>query len=407
MVAALAAVILAACGSGSGSGSSAGGGIGTAKGDPIVVGTICSCSGAQAASTAKVKDVAQVWAESVNARGGINGHPVKMIVEDDAGDPAKALRAAKKLVEQDHVVAIVGQMSLADATWADYTSKKGVPVVGGISATIPYLTEPTFFASGTTLPALVAGTLLTGKEAGKTKLGVLYCSESPSCSQLDLFTKAAAGIVGGIIVTSAKISSTAPNYTAPCLGLKRAGVDSITLSANNTVVARVMEACAQQGLHPTMVSQFATSAPEWLRNPNFEGALLTSQTAVPVASAPAGKEFLDAVAKFAPGLTRDPQFTPATILAWAGGKLFEAAAKAGGVGPNSTPTDVMKGLYTLKNETLGGLAPPLTFTKGKPAVPTCYFTTQIHNGEYILPDGPAPKCLTPSQVEAFGKLLAG
>jgi hypothetical protein len=46
---------------------------------------------------------------------------------------------------------------------------------------------------------------------------------------------------------------------------------------------------------------------------------------------------------------------------WVGGKLFEAAAAKAKLTPDSTPEDVKKGLYALKNETLGGLAPPLTF----------------------------------------------
>ena len=37
------------------------------------------------------------------------GHPVKLTIIDDKGDPATGLAAAQKLVQQDHVIAIVGQ----------------------------------------------------------------------------------------------------------------------------------------------------------------------------------------------------------------------------------------------------------------------------------------------------------
>jgi branched-chain amino acid transport system substrate-binding protein len=42
--------------------------------------------------------------------------------------------------------------------------------------------------------------------------------------------------------------------------------------------------------------------------------------------------------------------------------------------------EVLKGLYALKGNTLGGLTVPLTFTKGKPHSITCWFTTRIQNG---------------------------
>jgi branched-chain amino acid transport system substrate-binding protein len=379
---------------------------GTAKGDPIVLGAICSCSGVQSATLARLKDVSQAWAKAVNAKDGINGHPVKLYVEDDGGTPAKALLAVKKLVEKDKVIAIVGDGSVADASWADYVSKKGVPVVGGLTPEAPFLSNPDFFTIGATLPVLLAGTMLLAKEAGKTKFGVLYCAEIPACAQAELLTKAIASVVGGMTVTSGKVSATAPNYTAPCLTLKNAGVDSLFVVQNGPVAQRVVDSCAQQGLHPTTVSQTSTSDPGWLKDPNFEGALLSSSNAQPTPSLPAAKEYFDAVDKYVPGLSSDPQFNFNAFVPWVSGKLFEAAAKAGNIGPTSTSADVKKGLYALKDETLGGLASPLNFTPGKPGFPTCYFASTIRKGAFTpLYDGKS-KCLTQPQAAAIGQMLA-
>ncbi len=45
-----------------------------------------------------------------NSHGGINGHPVDVVAEyaDDKADPAVGLAAVKDLVENQHVIAIVG-----------------------------------------------------------------------------------------------------------------------------------------------------------------------------------------------------------------------------------------------------------------------------------------------------------
>jgi branched-chain amino acid transport system substrate-binding protein len=43
-----------------------------------------------------------------NAKGGIHGNKIKMIIKDTAGSPEKAVSFTKQLIEEDHVVAIIG-----------------------------------------------------------------------------------------------------------------------------------------------------------------------------------------------------------------------------------------------------------------------------------------------------------
>ena len=52
----------------------------------------------------------------VNANGGVNGHPVKLFVEYDQTQPAQIAAAAKKLIQSDHVVGIVGVFDLLECT---------------------------------------------------------------------------------------------------------------------------------------------------------------------------------------------------------------------------------------------------------------------------------------------------
>src|SRR6202042_1510175 len=52
----------------------------------------------------------------VNANGGVNGHPVKLFVIYDQTQPAQIAGAAKKLIQQDHVVGIVGVFDLLECT---------------------------------------------------------------------------------------------------------------------------------------------------------------------------------------------------------------------------------------------------------------------------------------------------
>jgi branched-chain amino acid transport system substrate-binding protein len=157
---------------------------GDLKGDPIKIGTLCSCTGPVAASIGKSLEVLRAWGSWTNANGGINGHPVEVVAYDDGQNPTTALAQAKKLVEEDKVMAIVGTMSLVTDSWAKYVSGKGIPVVGGQSVDVGFFTDPNFFASGSTLPLLLLGEVSLAKASGAEKLGLFYCSETPVCAQL-------------------------------------------------------------------------------------------------------------------------------------------------------------------------------------------------------------------------------
>jgi branched-chain amino acid transport system substrate-binding protein len=368
---------------------------------------ICSCSGAQAGSLGQSGAVIQAWAKSVNASGGINGHPVDVIVKDDGSNPATGLLAAKALVGQDHVMAIVGEESLVDASWASYVAGSGVPVVGGLTIESAFLSNPDFYPSGAQIVGLLAGSGQLAKQAGKKDLGIVYCAESPICAQLVPIGQGLAKL-SGLKSFAEKISATAPSYAAPCLAAKSAGVDSMFIGDNGAIVQRFVDACAQQGYKPVQTSSMETAVPAWLSDATFNGALLDGTNANTFdPSTPAIQAFRAAVTRYAPGLISSAGFTYDTILPWAGGQLFQAAAKAAHLTPSSTPADVKKGLYALKNDTLGGLAPPLTFTPGRPSFVPCYFTATVSGGKFVSQNGDKPTCLTLAQETAVGAALKG
>ncbi len=41
----------------------------------------------------------------VNSRGGLAGHPVKVVFDDDNGDPQRAIAIARRMVDRDGVLA--------------------------------------------------------------------------------------------------------------------------------------------------------------------------------------------------------------------------------------------------------------------------------------------------------------
>jgi branched-chain amino acid transport system substrate-binding protein len=73
---------------------------------------------------------AKMAAEEINSHGGVlGGRKIELVVEDDSGTPEKGAAGLRKLVSQDHVVAVVGQFhsSVAEAV-QDLAEQLKVPV---------------------------------------------------------------------------------------------------------------------------------------------------------------------------------------------------------------------------------------------------------------------------------------
>jgi branched-chain amino acid transport system substrate-binding protein len=376
-------------------------------GDPIKIGTLCSCSGPLAASLGQSLEVLKAWGSWTNSNGGINGHPVEVVAYDDGQNPATALSQAKKLVEEDGVMAIVGTMSLVSDSWASYVDEKGIPVVGGQPVDTGFFTDPNFFASGSTLPLLLLGEVTLAKQAGAESIGLFYCSETPVCAQLPAIVGPLAE-QAGLSVESAKVSSTAPNYIAPCLAFKDKGVDAVFSAVNSDVVPRIADSCAKQGYEPIQIASSATTQKSWTEDPNLDGSIFAATNAVYTdTSIPGVKDFIDGLTEFAPDVLDSPQFSYPLLYPWAGGQLFKAAAEAADISPTSTGADVVAGLHSLQGETLDGIAPPLTFPEGQPGFPLCYFSGTIAGGSFNSDNGGEPTCIDQETAGALLAALAG
>lgn len=112
---------------------------------PIRIGAVSSLTGPAQfpESSAAVRALFDV----VNAEGGVRGRRLELIVEDDHGDPAQARRAAHRLVDEQHVVALVGSASIVDcASNAAFYQQAGVMSLQGTGV------EPACFSSSHVVP---------------------------------------------------------------------------------------------------------------------------------------------------------------------------------------------------------------------------------------------------------------
>ena len=80
----------------------------------IVLGSIQDLSGPIAGFGKQVRQGMLLRVDELNEQGGINGRKIKLLIEDSAYDPKKAVLAAQKLVNQDKIFAMVGPHRHAD-----------------------------------------------------------------------------------------------------------------------------------------------------------------------------------------------------------------------------------------------------------------------------------------------------
>jgi branched-chain amino acid transport system substrate-binding protein len=156
---------------------------GTDDGSVIRLGSIGVRSGPLGAAMQPAIDAARAWVNDVNARGGLNGHPVELISVDDRGDPNAALAHVRRLVEQEKVLAIyASHMPTTEQAVAPYLLEKGVPIIGGCICNTQVDDSPIVFQVGYgSLKGLSWAQLapvLDGSAARKA--AVLYCREAPA-----------------------------------------------------------------------------------------------------------------------------------------------------------------------------------------------------------------------------------
>jgi len=107
----------------------------------LVIGEYGSLTGSTATFGVSTKNGIELYMDNVNAGGGIGGVKVRVIVEDDQSKPEEAATAVNKLIDQDGVIAVLGEVaSSRSMAAAPICQQAGVPMISP-SSTNPKVTE--------------------------------------------------------------------------------------------------------------------------------------------------------------------------------------------------------------------------------------------------------------------------
>jgi branched-chain amino acid transport system substrate-binding protein len=76
--------------------------------EPYKIGAILAVTGRASFLGEPERNTVKMLEESINQSGGINGHPLEIIVYDTEGNETKAVTSVRRLIQQDDVLVIIG-----------------------------------------------------------------------------------------------------------------------------------------------------------------------------------------------------------------------------------------------------------------------------------------------------------
>ncbi len=186
----------------------------------------------------------------VNAAGGIAGLPVRVIVEDDQGKPEEAATAVNKLIIQDRVVTVLGEVASSNSlAGAPICQEQKVPMITP-SSTNPSVTQVGDYIFRTCFIDPFQGTVMArfaAQSLGFKKVAILRDAKSDYSVGLARFFNEEFTRLGGQIVGDESYVQGDVDFKAPLTALISRGPEAIFVPGYYTEVGLIARQARELG----------------------------------------------------------------------------------------------------------------------------------------------------------------
>jgi branched-chain amino acid transport system substrate-binding protein len=323
--------------------------------EPIKVGMSGPFSGGLSLLGQSVRDGVEVAFAEINDQGGIGGRKLQFIAEDDGYEPMRTIASARKLVEQDKVVALLAVTGTApSAALLPFVGESKTPML------FPYafshsLTTPVKRDVFTTLPEVRVQMLVLAnyilKDLKQTKVAAIYQND-------DFGQDAVAGLderFGRDKVPLVKLpfDRGTTNFSGVVAQAKEAGVEHVVFLGIPKDAALVMREANNLGWKPQFSGHNALGDPQTfqLAGPLAEGAIAIAVMEPLDSDKPAVKTFIAAQQKYKPSTKP----TTYSMHGYQSGKIFAEVLKR--TGGKTDEASIVSALEALKGFDTGLMAP--------------------------------------------------
>ncbi|MFD6281833.1 ABC transporter substrate-binding protein [Streptomyces sp. NPDC060209] len=356
VLAALFAVTASACGTGGPS----------AAGDDkvIKIGAWLPLTGAQATFGVPERAGANAYFKSVNAQGGINGRRVEWIVKDHAADPQQTVQIARRLVDQDGVVAIVAAngTSQSQATFPFVLEQSKVPILNTLGGDASWYrpAREGLFGLQTLYEDQAAALGDWVARDGAKKVLVVHSDPAAFVNVAEQIGPAARNADPSIDVKRLKVKLQTTDYSPVISKVKARKPDAVVLILQASEAASYLKEAKLQGLDAPSYGYAPVAAQSTLTlaGKAAEGVKSVQLVKSPHDDDPAIKEFRAAMAKYEPGQPAD--FI--TLWGWEAAKAFVEIAKTID-GP--VTSESLTRAYEKARHVDTGVGPVLSFGAGR------------------------------------------
>ncbi len=349
----------------------------------IVLGTLLDLSGPINFWGLPIKNGMEMAVDEINAEGGIHGRRLGLIVEDMAYDPKKAVLAAQKLLNQDRIFAMVGQMgTVTAAATMPLVLKAGVPHVFPVTPAEMFF-DPYHklkFAFFTPYyDDIRTGVKYMVETHGKRRVGILYQDDEFGANllkgvrdQLDAMKLS--------LVSQTSYKRGATDFSSQIAKLRSDGVDLVVLGTIVRETIGAMAAARQLSWNVDFLTSQAAYAPEvpMLGKAAVEGLFGAGQTPIPDPET-AGPEALAWMKRYEQRFGK-----PANVQAVVGYIVMQTAAMGlKNAGRSLTPETFAAGIEQIRDYRNAFGSAPMSFSADNHLAARQVFMARVQNGKWV------------------------
>lgn len=217
------------------------------------------------------------YINSINDRGGVNGRKIEYIGLDDAYSPPKSVEQARKLVEQDGIAFMYGQLGTpGNAAVAKYLQSQKVPTISIVTGSSKFTDVGQHPLTTTSLVSYqIEGAILAKYLDSKLpsgKLGVLFQNDDLGKDYVNAFQKYfGADFEKRVVTASYELQD--PTVDSKVLLLKNEGVLGFLIAGTPKFAAQAIRKAAEVGWKPEILVNYpSASVASTLRPAGLENA---------------------------------------------------------------------------------------------------------------------------------------
>jgi branched-chain amino acid transport system substrate-binding protein len=231
----------------------------------ILIGNYGSMTGSEATFGTSTRDGILLALEEVNGEGGVNGKKLELKAYDNQGKPEEARLNVEKLINEDKVVAVLGEVaSTRSLAGAPVAQQNKVPMITP-SSTNPEVTKKGDYIFRTCFIDPFQGKVMAAFAVNTLKLkkaAILRDSKSDySMGLADYFT-ATFKSLGGEIVADEKYVSGDVDFKAQLTSLKSKKADFIYIPGYYTEVGLIARQARDLGLNQPLLGGDGWDSPK-------------------------------------------------------------------------------------------------------------------------------------------------